>query len=292
MNGTPRPRIRPALPPSLRRPAARAAAWAARPAPARLIRTAVTATAVSATATSSLVMMTPTAAAPALAAQLAAPQARSFTGTPAAGALFTSKNGHLTHFCTASVVHSRRGNLLITAAHCMQGRSLRPAGVVTFAPGYHDGHFPHGRWIVRASYTDSRWKASRDPNDDVAFLIAGRTGRHIEKYTGAETLATGTSLPREVKVIGYPDTSGLPVSCWAKARAFTRPHLRQEVFDCAGYTDGTSGGPFLYHVSKTTGTGRVIGVIGGYQQGGNTPAISYSARFGATIAALYKKATS
>ncbi|HEU5421654.1 MAG TPA: trypsin-like serine protease [Streptosporangiaceae bacterium] len=281
-----------ALPLPLRQRAALASAWAARPGPARLIRTAAAAAAVSVTATSSLVMMTPTTAAPALAAQLAAPQARSFSGTPAVGALFTRKNGTLTHFCTASVVHSTRGNLLITAAHCMQGRSLKPAGVVTFAPGYHNGHFPHGRWIVRASYTDSRWKASRDPNDDVAFLIAGRRGVRIEKYTGAETLATGTSLPREVKVIGYPDTAELPVSCWAKARAFTRPHLRQEVFDCAGYTDGTSGGPFLYRVSKTTGTGRVMGVIGGYQQGGNTPAISYSARFLANIAALYKKATS
>jgi V8-like Glu-specific endopeptidase len=292
MNDAPRHRLLAELPPPLRRPAARTRALAARPGPARLIRSAITAAAVLATAASSLVMTTPTAADPAMAAQLTGPEGQSFSGTPAVGALFTDKNGTLTHFCTASVVHSRHGNLLITAAHCMQGRSLQPAGVVSFAPGYHDGHFPHGRWIVRASYTDSRWKRSRDPNDDVAFLIAGRKGLRIEKYAGAETLATGTTLPREVRVIGYADDSELPVGCWARTRAFTRPHLRQEVFDCAGYTDGTSGGPFLYHVSKITGTGKVIGVIGGYQLGGNTPAISYSARFLANVAALYKKAAS
>jgi hypothetical protein len=34
----------------------------------------------------------------------------------------------------------------------------------------------------------------------------------------------------------------------------------------------------------------VIGVIGGYQQGGDTPSVSYSARFGALVADLYKTA--
>ena len=221
-----------------------------------------------------------------------APPSRPFRGTAAVGALFTSKNGKLT-----ALLHGQRGAQQARQPADYRGAlhagSQPQAGrVVTFAPGYHDGHFPHGRWIVRATYTDSRWKGSRDPNDDVAFLIAGRKGVRVEKYAGAETLATGTSLPREVRVIGYPDDSELPVGCWARARAFTRPHLRQEVFDCARYTDGTSGGPFLYHVSKTTGTGRVIGVIGGYQQGGDTPAISYSARFLAKVVALYKRTTS
>ena len=64
------------------------------------------------------------------------------------------------------------------------------------------------------------------------------------------------------------------------------------VFDCPGYTDGTSGGPFLTDVKASTGDGQVIGVIGGYQQGGDTPSVSYSSQFRANIAALYKTATS
>jgi hypothetical protein len=35
----------------------------------------------------------------------------------------------------------------------------------------------------------------------------------------------------------------------------------------------------------------VIGLIGGYQQGGDTPDISYSIRFLAAVAALYKTAS-
>ena len=63
-------------------------------------------------------------------------------------------------------------------------------------------------------------------------------------------------------------------------------------FDCDGYSDGTSGGPFLSEVDQATGQGLVIGVIGGYQQGGDTPDVSYSPVLGTNAAALYRKAVS
>jgi V8-like Glu-specific endopeptidase len=239
------------------------------------------------------VLMTPAAGDPsALAAQVQNPDATPFNGTSAVGALFTDKNGKLKHFCTASVVKSPAENLLITAAHCMQGKKLTPAGAVVFAPGYHDGTFPHGRWIVRASHVDSRWKKNQDPNDDVAFLIAGQPNRRIQKYTGAETLETKAKLPQQVQVIGYPDTASLPVTCTGLARSFTKGSIRGLVFDCTGYTDGTSGGPFLANVSSSTGDGKVIGVIGGYEQGGDKADVSYSSRFLANIEDLYKSVTS
>jgi V8-like Glu-specific endopeptidase len=215
-----------------------------------------------------------------------------FRGTPAVGALFTDRNGRLTHFCTASVVHSPAGDLLITAAHCLRGRSLSPAGAIVFAPGYHDHVFPYGRWVIRDAFTDSRWRRDRDPDDDFAFLIAGQPGRHIERSTGAQQLATSAVLPAWVQVIGYPDATSRPISCASRARAVTGRHLHQMVFDCAGYTDGTSGSPLLVHVATATGTGSLIGVIGGYQQGGNSPDVSYSPQFLANMTALYKRVTS
>src|SRR5882724_7214250 len=45
----------------------------------------------------------------------APPRATPFAGTPAVGPLLVRRHGRLAHFCTASVVHSRRGNLLVTA---------------------------------------------------------------------------------------------------------------------------------------------------------------------------------
>jgi len=194
-------------------------------------------------------------------------------GTAAIGALFTSSNGKLgAHFCTASVVSSPQGNLLITAAHCMQGRSLSPAGSIVFAPGYHNGRFPHGTWVVTTEYVDAAWSEYQNPDDDVAFLVAGRKGTHIQRHTGAETLKIDE-----------------PITCTAPAREFDAHEM---VFDCNNYTNGTSGGPLLVGVNAKTGEGWLIGVIGGYEYGGDTPNVSYSPRFFSAILALYQTAIS
>jgi V8-like Glu-specific endopeptidase len=213
-----------------------------------------------------------------------------FLGSPAVGALFTTSDGSLgTHFCTASVIASPAGNLLITAAHCMAGHPLSPAGSVVFAPGYHDGSFPYGTWPVTAEYTDQSWQQGQDPDDDVAILAAGLPGTELQSLTGAETLMVDQP-PQTVQVIGYPDGTSEPITCTAPASSFDG--ASQMVFDCDDYTDGTSGGPFLANVSPATGDGWLIGVIGGYQQGGDTPDISYSPRFYAAVQSLYLAAVS
>ena len=77
-----------------------------------------------------------------------------FAGTPAVGALFTTSAGKLgRHFCTASVVNSPDGDLVITAAHCVSGTS----GIV-FVPGYDRGATPYGMWTVSKIYADQSWK--------------------------------------------------------------------------------------------------------------------------------------
>jgi hypothetical protein len=208
---------------------------------------------------------------------------QAFAGTPAVGALFTTSHGHLgQHFCTASVVNSPHGDLLVTAAHCAAGA----AGKAVFVPGYHAGAIPYGIWNVTKVYTDKAWASSSNPDDDVAFLRVSQPGSAtpIEDVTGAEQLATSTSARQLVEVIGYPDGANEPVAC----RNWTREPMPDQLeFDCGGYTDGTSGGPFLANVDTLTGQGTVIGVIGGYEQGGDTPQVSYSAMFEANVAALY-----
>jgi V8-like Glu-specific endopeptidase len=230
---------------------------------------------------------------PVLAGSAATPGARKrgvpFNGTAAVGALFTQTSGHLgRHFCTASVVHSKKGNLLITAAHCLLGRSLKPAGRVVFGPGYHSGKFPYGRWPVTAYYVDGDWSSHQNPNDDVAFL---KVGKPIEPTTGAEHFVADRQPPMKVTVVGYPDATARPISCTNTARRFHHPGpLTQLVFDCDGYTDGTSGGPFLRNVNPKTGDGQVVGLIGGYEQGGDSPNVSYSPQFGTNIRNLFTHA--
>jgi V8-like Glu-specific endopeptidase len=210
-----------------------------------------------------------------------------FAGTPAVGALFDTSGGKLgQHFCSASVIGSPHGDLVITAAHCVTGTS----GTIVFIPGYDNGSIPRGVWTVNKVYVDAAWSSSANVDDDFAILQVSQPGSTtpIEDVTGAEKLATGTPVNHElVQVIGYPDSSNQPITCqnWLK-----EPMTDQLEFDCGAYTNGTSGGPFLTGVDPTTGDGTVIGVIGGYEQGGDTPQVSYSAVLGPNLAALYKTA--
>jgi len=210
-----------------------------------------------------------------------------FAGTPAAGALFAvSPGGGLgKHFCTATVVASPVKDLVVTAAHCVSGQ--RP-GHIAFVPGYHNGSRPYGAWAVRRIVTDRGWQSSRNPNQDVAFLVVGRQGRPgVQHLTGGVRLGTGWPARTWVHVIGYPDGQQWPVICASWAHRFGWHQLR---FDCGGYTDGTSGGPFLAHWNPAAGTGTVIGVIGGYEQGGYVASVSYSPRFRHAIRTLYRTA--
>ena len=213
-------------------------------------------------------------------------QGVAFAGTPAVGALFTvtSGGGLGGHFCSASVVDSPAKDLIVTAAHCAGG-----SGQFAFVPGYDSGRMPYGIWRVTRVVVDRSWVSSANPNADVAFLtVTGQGGARIQDVTGGERLGIGQAPGQYVRVIGYPQGANVPVICGNLVSAFGPAQL---VFDCGGYTDGTSGGPLLEDVNPTTGLGTVIGVIGGYEQGGDTPSVSYAARFGALVADLYKTAT-
>src|SRR5271165_1762720 len=134
--------------------------------------------------------------------------ARASDGSPAVGALFTtSRSGAPTgHFCSASVVDSPAGDLVITAAHCMTGR-----GQVVFVPGYADGRAPYGAWTVTRVIVAPQWTSSADPDDDVAFLVVSQpqTGVAIQWVTGGERLGIG-QLP-ELCTPVQPDPAGVPL---------------------------------------------------------------------------------
>ncbi|MFI9327467.1 trypsin-like serine peptidase [Kitasatospora sp. NPDC052868] len=194
------------------------------------------------------------------------------------GALFTGAVAAGGHFCTASVLHSTTGNLLLTAAHCLSSTSG-----VTFAPGYRDGTAPYGTWRVTAIHTTTGWSQDGDQDEDFAILeTASNAGRRIEDVVGANRLGTDEPFGVTVRLYGYPNGSDGPVLC---TDSTGRQSTYQRVVDCPDYPGGTSGGPWI-----STATGHVVGAIGGYQEGGDSPDTSYSAYFDHTIAALYDEA--
>jgi V8-like Glu-specific endopeptidase len=231
------------------------------------------------------------AAAQARAAVAQPPDAVTASVTPSVGALFSSAGGG--HFCTASVVASPAGDLLITAAHCVNGGTASGGAYsedLEFIPGYRDGQAPYGTWKVTRLLVAPQWVTGSDPDLDVAFaIVAPNDGRTIQDVVGASQLGTDSGYRYQVRVTGYPDGSNAPISCvnWTSEESAT-----QLQFDCGSFTDGTSGSPWIANANPQTGTGTIVGIIGGYQQGGDTPAISYSSYLGTGVQSLYEQAVS
>ncbi|MDO0927050.1 trypsin-like peptidase domain-containing protein [Streptomyces sp. TG1A-8] len=198
------------------------------------------------------------------------------------GALFgADRVGDLAggHFCTASVVHSPRRNLIVTAAHCVAGHD----GDLLFVPGYRDGRVPHGVWRVGRPLVPEAWTEGEDEDGDLALApVDELDGERIEDVVGGNRFTTGAAPgAAAVTVIGYPDSREVPLGCTGEPAAHSRTQQR---VDCPDLTAGTSGSPWI------TGDQRVVGVLGGHERGGSTADVSYSVVLGRAAAGLYREA--
>jgi V8-like Glu-specific endopeptidase len=212
------------------------------------------------------------------------PRSKAFAGTPTVGALFGSA-GSKKHFCTASVVASPAGDVLMTAAHCISGS----AKGMSFAPGFRDGEAPFGRWTVTGAYLDPEWVAEQNPRRDYAFLtvaprrIAG-VPTEVQTVTGANVLSTGPTKGETVSVPAYPaGEANTPITCTTEVYfegAFP-------AFNCNPYVDGTSGSPWLAPTEKGV---MIVGLIAGLHQGGCYSYTSYSPPLGAHARAVFQRA--
>jgi hypothetical protein len=195
---------------------------------------------------------------------------------PLVGALFLGA-GDL-HTCTAAVLHSSVGNLILTAAHCLA--SDYPA---TFVPGFNGQADPSKIWTIDAVYLDPRWLSGRNPAADFAIARVGRhSGGSLESDTGTGlTLAMAPDAGTLVRVVGYPlAVGGPPIGC--SAATGNGPEGSPSLH-CSGLTDGTSGAPWLKN-------SRVVGLIGGLHGGGCDGTISYSPPFDGRVVDLLRRA--
>jgi V8-like Glu-specific endopeptidase len=204
------------------------------------------------------------------------------------GALFLREAGS-DHFCTASVVASPGRDLLITAAHCIHsGKAGSYLQDIVFIPDYRDGQAPFGIWTVKRLLVAPQWVSGSDPSLDVGFVtLEPHDGRNIEDVLSANQLGTDSGYQYLVRVTGYPASADAPITCvnWT-----SRQSTSQLRFECGGFTGGTSGSPWVTHFDPRTRSGTIVGVIGGYQEGGDTSAISYSSYLGAEVQRLYREA--
>ncbi len=212
------------------------------------------------------------------------PTAHRFAGTPTVGALFQSATA-TAHTCTASVIDSPKGDLLITAAHCIDGN----AAGMSFVPAYRKGIEPYGSWRVVAAYGAPGWIAHQRQQRDFAILVVAAKRLHgkeeqIQDVTGGNELGLAPTHHEPVTVPAYDAGSNdRPITCTSGVYL----HRGFPAFNCTPYLGGTSGSPWLYR----DGHGRlVVGVIGGLHQGGCYAYTSYSAAFGPATLRTYDRA--
>lgn len=183
------------------------------------------------------------------------------------------------HTCSAAVLDSSTGDLILTAAHCVAD------GIgTTFIPGFHDGN--DDIWRITTVYLDPRWVASQDPHADFAIArvrhdTAAGTGSVQSSADGGLTLGSTPPAGTSVMVTGYPmGTGGDPLGC----RGVTG--LSDDGYPslpCIGLTDGFSGAPWV--VGSTE-----IGLIGGPDGGGCDDDLSFSPRFDDSVLELLARA--
>jgi len=178
-------------------------------------------------------------------------------------------------------VPSRHGDIILTAAHCLNSFT---EGNMEFAPDYADGNTPMGVYKVTAEYLPPHWE--HDPaGDDFAFL---KVSGDVESQAGAEKIGWSSPRPAAATVEAYSLT-GTPVVCARPLLAGPKGNLR---FDCPGFFDGASGAPFLTGMATPESLGTITGVLGGYQDGGQSSSVSYSSPFGAAVHDLWEEVES
>src|ERR1039458_9983104 len=176
----------------------------------------------------------------------------------------------------------RCGGRAVPAPHCL---GKLPVADVVYAPYFRNGTTPFGTYAVTGQVFSPGWFPGGRIDRDFAFLtVAG----NVQRRAGAEKIGYSSPVPARVTVEGY-SLNGGPVVCTRKAATIETRGQRQLRFTCGGFDNGSSGAPFLTGISRKSGLGTIVGVIGGYQQGGSTSAVSYSSAFGRDIHAVYQE---
>lgn len=202
---------------------------------------------------------------------------RAGLGESTFGRLYFTFDGQMLNVCSATVVNSTSGSIVVTAAHCVvttDGTGTLAQSVI-FVPGDRNDaqEQPYGMWaavsvsvpqqFVDGAITDEQGYLTSDEgwNYDFAFLkMEEKDGQAIQEVTGAQGIAFGVPV-NTLTQIGYPSASPYDgrEQYMCASTSFTSNWQGGYTHDCT-MTQGASGGGWLASYDGPSGTGYVVGV--------------------------------
>jgi hypothetical protein len=229
--------------------------------------------------------------------------ASAYTSFPASanGALFGAfvKGIRVEEYrCSASVIPSAAGNVVLTAGHCVvDPESGAIARWLVFVPGYHEGKVPLGEWAateygVPAAWTETAGTKNVDESGDLAMLrmqARESDGASLQSVTGALGIAFGQPRNQLYTQFGYP--AKYPYNGEALFEEVAEYIGADKSFSPAtvgvasDFTQGSSGGPWT-----TGGAAPVALSVTAYAYGTHSGEL-FGPYFGATAKSLYRRAT-
>lgn len=118
--------------------------------------------------------------------------------------------------CSATVVDSASGRVILTAGHCVFDPLIgRFAKRLTFIPAYTDGAEPFGRWQWTELETTRQWVRRGNSNFDFATIVLGRRGdgAAVEDVAGGLPLLANGPREQTYHAAGYPGIAAMRNGC-------------------------------------------------------------------------------
>ncbi|MFE7647482.1 trypsin-like serine peptidase [Streptomyces phaeoluteigriseus] len=208
-----------------------------------------------------------------------------------AGRVFFTYQGR-TASCSGNAVTSANKSTVITAGHCVKLEGAWHTNWV-FAPGYHDGQAPYGRWTASKTLSTPQWTASEDINYDIgAAVVAPLDGKRLTDAVGGQGLAFNTGYNLAMYSFGFPAASPYNGEKFIYCSGTTNRDflLSNDHGMTCNMTGGSSGGPWFTQFNESTGTG-LLSSVNSFKYN-FLPNRMYGPYFGADAQNLYQTAQS
>ncbi|HEV7628850.1 MAG TPA: peptidase [Streptomyces sp.] len=172
------------------------------------------------------------------------------------GRVFFSMDGRDAS-CSGDAVTSDNDSTVITAGHCVKYQGKWHTNWV-FAPGYHDGETPYGKWTASKTLSTPQWEASEDMNFDVgAAVVNPLDGKKLTDVVGGQGLSFNAAYNTTMYAFGFPaaDPYDGEKLIYCSGTTFQDFLLTKDHGLSCNMTGGSSGGPWFTEFDEATGKG-------------------------------------